>query len=133
MQVRESDQVCLVICWYRENGMPDLLDVDSARERCLLRIVSLQVDAMVFIMDVVRCDGRMVTVEKLLVVISCQWTGKYKPDLLRNKLRRTSLILPFPKEQLSQEGIQRFLLIPKLLTPTRILLFQRTEKPFQHQ
>ena len=57
----------------------------------------------------------------------------YKPHLLRNKLRRTSSIFPLPKEQLSQKGIQRLLLISKLVTPTSILLLQCAQEPFQYQ
>lgn len=133
MQVWESDQVCLVVFGYREDGVSNLLDVDCSGEGGLLGIVSLEVDTMFFIVDMVGRYRRMVTIEYLLDILTFQRTRNHKPDLLRNQLRRPSSIHPLPKEQLSQKGIQRFFLISKLLTATSILLFQRTKEPLQYQ
>ena len=130
MQVREGDKVCFVVGGDGEYSVPNLLDIDCPRKRGLLRIVSLQIDPMFLIRDMVGGDRRMMTISFRGDKYSAM--SGYEPDLLRHKLRCASLILPLPKEQFAQERVQRLLLISKLLTPTCILLFQRTQEPLQY-
>jgi hypothetical protein len=66
----------------------------------------------------VGCDRRMMTISFRDDKYSAM--SGYEPDLLRHKLRCTSLVLPLPKEQFAQERVQRLLLISKFLTPAGI-------------
>lgn len=63
MQIWEGDEVRLVECWYREDCVSDLLDVDCAREGCLLRIVAFQVYAVLLICDSVCGDRRVMAAD----------------------------------------------------------------------
>lgn len=111
--------------------MANLLHVDRSREGGFLRIVALEVNTMLLVRDLVCCD-RWVMAEFMLETGLYRDSG-YEPDLLRNQLCSASLIYPFPQEELAQEGVQRFLLISKLVTSTSILLLQCAQEPLQHQ
>jgi hypothetical protein len=61
MQVWKSDEVCFVVSGYGEHSVANLLDIDCSGEGGLLGIVSLQIDAMFLIRDMVGRDRRMMT------------------------------------------------------------------------
>ena len=130
MQVGEGDEIGFVVGRDGEDGVTDLLDVNGAREGCFLRVVALQLYAVGGIGDVVCCDWGMVAM--LLNRVSfytCTVLGHLKleegiiPNLFTNQPRLPLPINPLPQKQLPEKWIQRFLLIPKLLTATSILLF----------
>lgn len=58
------------------------------------------------------------------------------PDLLTDQSGLAQLRVagkPLADEQLTQEGIQRFLFATKLLTPAAVLLVQGGEEPLEHE
>lgn len=69
MQVREGDEKGFVIGGDGEDGVPDLLDVDGAREGGFLCIVALQLYAMGGVGDVVCCDWGMVATQSTALVL----------------------------------------------------------------
>lgn len=62
VQRRKGDEVVLVKFVNVENSVTNLLDVDGATERGLLRIVSLKADTMGLVPDGIGGDGRVVAV-----------------------------------------------------------------------
>ena len=61
MQVGKSDQVSFIKCWNREDGVSNLLDVYCAREGGFLRIVALEVDAVLRVLYIICSDRRVMT------------------------------------------------------------------------
>lgn len=55
------------------------------------------------------------------------------PDLFRHQLGRPGFIFPFPQEQFTQEGVQRFLLGAVLVVACAITWLQGTQEPFEDQ
>lgn len=138
MEGGEGDEVGFVVGGYGEEGVADLFDLDGAGEGGFLGVVALELregtllmrwgfvgseraylDAVLVIPDAVGRHWRMVTISCQLCD-SCTTTVVCTPDLLRNQLCRPRRIFKLTKEQLAQERIQRFLLRPKLVTPTAV-------------
>ena len=98
-----------------EEGMADLLDVDGPAETGFLAIVALDLNAVFLVVDAVGGDGRVVR------------------DLLRHETGDALLVIPVAEEELAEEGVQRLLLRPELLTATAVLLFEGVEEPFHDE
>lgn len=60
VQGREGNEVVLVVFVDVEDGVTDLLDVDSSAERGLLSVVSLETDTVLLVPDAVCGDWGMV-------------------------------------------------------------------------
>ncbi len=53
--------------------------------------------------------------------------------MLADQLSRPAIVLPLAQEELAQEGVERFLLVSILLTPTSVLLLESGQEPFKDE
>lgn len=96
-----------------QDGVANLLDDDGALEGGLLGIVPFQLHAGRLVPDAVGRSGRVVA------------------DLLGHERRLARRVGPGAEEQLSEEGVQRLLLVAKLLAPAGVLVLERGEEPLE--
>ena len=112
--VGQRDQVVLVESVNVQNGVPDLLDIDRARERDLLPREALRAHAMLCIPQVARRDRRVVA------------------DLLAHQARLVALFANLADEDLAQEGVERFLDAVFGVAAGVLLAAKGSEEPFQY-
>lgn len=109
MESREGNEVLVRLLARRvgngQNGVPNLLDIDGAREGGLLCIVALEVDAGGDVRDAVCSRRWMVAVpgnqglaHALLEQVITHGCCLYAPDLLADQLGGSRLILPLAKK-----------------------------------
>jgi len=117
VQRRQRDQVLFVVAGQAQDGVAHLLhhDRQRPRHRRLLPVVALQVHAVRRVPDAVGCHRRVVR------------------HLLADELRRARVVLPFAKEELAQEGVERLLLAAEVLASAGVLLLEGGEEPFEDE
>jgi hypothetical protein len=109
------------------------LDVDGSLEGGLLRVVALQLDAMLAVPDAVSGHGWMMTEHVALANRAQAYRSVPVPDLFADELCRACLVLPLAQEQLTQERVKGLLLAAKLLAATGVLLLERADEPLHHE
>ena len=97
MKAGKCDKVVLVVCVEVQDGMADLANVDRARERGLLCVVTLQTDSVLLVPDAVCGHGRVMR------------------DLLTDELSDSNIVFLAAEEELAEEGVERLLFAAQLL------------------
>jgi hypothetical protein len=115
VQAGQSNEVVLIVGVQVQDGVADLAHVDSARERRLLSIVTLQAHAVLLVPDAVCGDGRVVR------------------NLLTDKLGDSRVIFPAAEEELAEERVERLLLAAQLFVARGVLLLQCAEEPLEDE
>lgn len=113
--------------------MSDLLDVDRLGEGSLLCVESLEVYTRLVVGDAIGGRRGVVADSRLsFLYADPSYNTSCLPHLLANQLSGASVILPGAKKQLSEEGVERLLLVAILFASAGVLLLQSRQEPLEH-